>query len=118
MKLINLTPHQLNFYNAENHLCYTLPKNEELPIVRVQKQNHPVGELLVEGVPLPLAETAFGEIENLPAPQPDVLYIVSTLVLQAIKERYPDRQDFLALDDFVRDPGGNILGCRTLTRLK
>lgn len=118
MKLINLTPHALNFYNAAKELCYTLPKCEDLPTPRVQKQNHPIGELLVEGITLPLAETAFGEIEHLPAPQPDVLYIVSTLVLQAIKARYPERQDFLAPDDFVRDPGGNILGCRTLTRLR
>lgn len=47
-------------------------------------------------------------MENLPAPQPGVAYIVSRVVAEAAR----GRDDLFIVDDAVRDGEGRIVGAR------
>ena len=72
MKVVNLCPH-----------CVRLNNGMEFPpsgvVARVgTSYSEPIGELNIMKV-------EFGEIEGLPEPRPDTLYIVSGLVLQAAR---------------------------------
>lgn len=108
MKIVNLTPHDVHVYdeNAQN-IIRTYPASGT--VARVKSSTEIVGE--VDGVPV--ARTAFGEIEGLLEPQQDTKYIVSLLVLQAAAGK---RDDLLAPDtgpqSAVRDESGQIIGVR------
>lgn len=115
--LINLTPHDLDFFDKDNNFLLKLPKSAEMPTVRVNKTLEYLHDVDVENVVLPLYEAKFNDVENLPEPQEGTVYIVSNIALQAIREQYPDRNDFYAPDEPVRDEGGAIIGCRILTKL-
>ena len=63
-------------------------------------------------------KTVFGEIQNLPEPQPETLYIVSALVGAALKGA---REDVLLpgtgpQDSAVRDTEGRIVAVTRLVR--
>lgn len=62
---------------------------------------------------VPLARKRYGNVTGLPAPQKDVLYIVSTLVQQAC----PERSDLVSPDLVERDAEGRVTGCRGFYRL-
>jgi len=57
---------------------------------------------------IPVFITKFGDIQDLPAPQDDVIYIVSLLVKQDAK----DRDDLVSPGTLVRDDKGNPIGCK------
>jgi len=58
-------------------------------------------------------QTRFGEVFDLPDPQPDTIFVVSALVAQAV----PERQDVFIVDDAVRDDQGRIIGARALAHV-
>jgi hypothetical protein len=62
---------------------------------------------------IPIVRTEFGEVEGLPEPEENTVYIVSTLVLQALKG---SRADVVSPDtsptSAVRDANGKIIGVR------
>ena len=58
-------------------------------------------------------EKSFNEVEGLPEPQENTIYIVSALVAGAAK----DRDDLVIPNDIVRDDKGNIIGCKNLARI-
>jgi hypothetical protein len=58
-------------------------------------------------------QTQFGEVFDLPDPQPDTIFVVSALVAQAV----PERQDVFFVDDAVRDEQGRIIGARALAHV-
>jgi len=72
-----------------------------------------VDTITVDGVTIPVNRTRFGQVSDLPDPQPDTIYIVSSLVAQAV----PDRQDVFIVDDAVRDDQGRIIGARALAHV-
>lgn len=115
--LVNLTPHDLNFYAKDDRLIFTLAKSVELPPVRVKKSLDFLRTVTTSEVEIPLFQAKFNEVENLPPVKEDTCYIVSSLALQAIKEQHPSRSDIYAPDDPVRDNSGAIIGCRALTTL-
>lgn len=61
---------------------------------------------------IPVSETRFGEIMDLPEEKPGQFLIVSRLVMAAC----PDRKDLLVPDGIVRDEEGKIVGCTSLAR--
>ena len=63
-----------------------------------------------EGIEVPLTRTTFGEVQGLPDPADDTLYVVSRLVISAV----PDRTDLVSPDGAVRDDQGRIIGCTAL----
>jgi D-hexose-6-phosphate mutarotase len=108
MRLINLTPHPLTIrLDDENDLV--LPPSGQVARVAVeQAQVAAVGGI-------PIVATVFGAIEGLPAPEPGVLYITSSLVAQAAARE--GRVDVVAPDTgptAVRDTGGQIIAVRRL----
>jgi hypothetical protein len=108
MNIINLTPHDIKVYDAEGkNVIRTYPASDQ--VARVKSKAAVVGE--VDGIPV--VETRFSEITGLPDEQPDTVYIVSLLVLQAMEG---DRDDLIAPDtgpgSVVRDENGQIIGVR------
>lgn len=93
MRLINLTPHDINIIGGE-----TIKSSG---VVRLSVKTEVVGE--VNG--LPLTKKVFGEVEGLPEKEKGTLFIVSALVAGAV-----DRDD-LIVPNVVRDDKGRIIGC-------
>ena len=108
VNLINLTPHAINLMAGDATI--TVPPSGV--VARCTTTRTQVDVLTVDGVQIPVNSLSFGEVQGLPAPKPDTMYVVSSLVANAAK----DRQDLLTVDDAVRDAGGNIIGCRALAR--
>ena len=104
IEVINCTPHDINIIldNGENIVI------EASGIVaRVSTVLSPRGMI----GNIPLSETRFGEVENLPEPKYGTRYLVSRLVMEAC----PERSDLLVPGECVRDEEGKIIGCKTLS---
>jgi|LauGreDrversion4_2_1035121.scaffolds.fasta_scaffold169140_3 hypothetical protein len=105
MRIINATPHDVHLiYNGTKT---TFEKSGILP--RVNQTNLDLPTLDLDGILIPLKMSILGEIVDLPAPQDNVFYIVSLIVLEAGKK--VGRKDLLA-PDTLRDDKGNIIGCK------
>jgi hypothetical protein len=110
MKLINLTPHAVNIISGEKEIVVP-PAGT---VARVREIVQDVGTLVLEdGTEVPLRrKTLSSEIEGLPEPQPDTVYIVSFLAAQAAWSL--GRNDVVATGDPIRDGEGNIIGIKSL----
>lgn len=113
MRFVNLTPHAINIMGD---ISVTVgPSGQSL---RIATSMEPVGNH--DGVTLYRAK--YGAVElvdndtkavdpnGLPAVQDGVMYIVSGLVLDALK----DRPDVAAPGELVRDDKGQPVGCKGL----
>jgi hypothetical protein len=107
----NLTPHPLVVCDADGNACVTILPSGILP--RCQQTDRKVGELELEGVTVDIVETVFGEISDLPEPEPRVFLVVSAVTAQAAR----GRSDLLIPSDPVRDSEGRVIGCRRFARL-
>ena len=110
MKFVNLTPHTLNVVGDDgNTILFVAPSGT---VARVATQQTVVGN--VAGIDI--VRTVFGDVDGLPSPQNDVVYIVSTLVLQALKANGVVRDDVVAPDtspnSVVRNDDGIIIGVK------
>ena len=99
MKFINLTPHQIN---------ETVSGQSFAPSGNIARVAVSFEKIREEGK-IPLYSPTYGEIEGLPSPQPDTMYIVSGMVLAAAPA---DRADLVAPGDLVRDEKGQPVGCK------
>lgn len=106
MEIINLTPHEIKVLDAGNNLLHVIPS---AGLARCQVTRQQVGN--VNGIPV--NRTVFGEVEGLPEQQDDIIYVVSAIVAQAVK----NRDDVVIPDDAVRDEQGRIIGCRSFARV-
>ena len=112
MKLVNLTPHALNLMpEGPDGPTVTIPPSGQVARCAVDRVQ--VDTVAVDGITVPVNQTRFGQVSDLPDPQPDTIYIVSSLVAQAV----PDRPDVLIVDDAVRDDQGRIIGARALAHV-
>jgi hypothetical protein len=109
MRLINLTPHEITIVREDNKIV--LPPSGT--IARVATTRRVVTTIEVDGMTIPVHRVEFGQVENLPEPQPGTWYIVSAIVAQAA----PGRDDLVIPDDAVRDEQGRIVGARALARV-
>lgn len=105
MNIVNLTPHVVDIYPEPNKELHISPSG----VVARVKENRRILEL-VEGIEI--TETEYGEVTDLPKPQPETAFIVSSLVL----EHSPGRDDLLVPDGLVRDCAGRIIGCSKFAR--
>jgi len=108
-KLVNLTPHPLILVGEGGERVSIRPSGR---VARVETLTTLVEILEVEGVRVPLLETSYGEVEGLPNPAEDTLYVVSSIVRAAC----PHRRDLVSPTRLVRDEAGRIVGARALTR--
>ena len=105
-KIINLTPHDVNIVSEDKIITIEAFKI----VARCAQINQRIGEIETNKGSIPLSRTQFGEVENLPEQDEDVLYIVSRLV----KDACPERPDLLVPNEIVRDETGRIVGCESL----
>ncbi|MCL2009749.1 MAG: hypothetical protein FWG71_04290 [Synergistaceae bacterium] len=105
MPVINMTPHAVNVYDADDNNVLIYPRGESL--IRLAEQTTALGAL-EDGTPL--THTDFGEAVGLPEFKEGMYYIVSPIVKLAL----PDRADLLVPAGLVRDAEGRIIGCRSL----
>lgn len=107
MNFINLTPHVLNIYE-EDGKTLLMSIQPTAPAARCKQETVCVGNL----GGLPVYTMQFGEVENLPEPKENTVYIVSRLVAAA---RW--RDDVLCPGAAVRDERGRVVGCVGLSRV-
>jgi len=104
VRVVNCTPHVITLIGEDGEST-TFPPSGMVPRVAVTREP-------VDG-PLPMVRTTYGEVEGLPDPAPDTLYIVSNVVLTALGGSRPD---VIAPDtgphSAVRDEAGQIVGVR------
>lgn len=99
----NLTPHPIHVVDADGNVTRTFQSEG---LVRL-KANTVTAGFEVDGIPV--TTTQFGEAEGLPTFQEGTFLIVSQLVKSAL----PGRKDLVVPAEVVRDPNGNIVGCRS-----
>ena len=108
VEFINLTPHEVVIF-TENK-TYVIPPSGE--VLRLDNIKERVGNVL----DIPLYKITYGEIPELPPEKPNTYYIVSSMVLLALREKGVHRKDIVAPDTTnpVRDKDGKILGVKGL----
>lgn len=106
MNIVNLTPHEISFVLDDGRVV-KIPASGK--VARLTTSTQTVGQI----GEIPITETVFGEITDLPEPTPGEVYIVSSLVAG----RVPDRRDVFIPNESVRDDAGRIIGCRSLGRI-
>ena len=141
-KLINCTPHDIIIVTDEIYGDYISDPEENVfevneffviersgIVPRLKEKQEKVGEVKTTAtkqdeikedgydhgwnIHVDIMQKSFTEIEGLPEPQENTIYIVSALVAGAAK----DRDDLVVPNDIVRDDKGRIIGCRSLARI-
>ena len=107
MDIVNLTPHAVHIMDADNNVIRTIEPSKK--VARLKTTTVITG--CIDDIPI--TETVFGEVENLPQPKEDTVYIVSALIAQAAI----NRRDIFIPNESVRDNKGRIIGCRSLGRI-
>lgn len=104
MNFINLTPHELNILNDDEEEVLTIPPSGDTVRVDVTRQtvDH------VEGAPI--KKTEFGDVEGLPEPKEDTIYVVSGFV--GSHPDVSDRDDVVSPGQLVRDENGKPIGAK------
>ena len=114
LNIVNLTPHALNLMPAgPTGPVVTIPPSGQVARCVVDRVQVDTVTVTVDGISVPVNRTQFGAVTSLPDPQPDTIFIVSSVVAQAV----PDRPDVFIVDDAVRDEQGRIIGCRALAHI-
>ena len=106
MEFVNLTPHAITFVDEDGSVLRTIEPSGTL--ARVSTKTVSIGD--IDGIPV--TTTEFGEVEGLPEPEGNTVYIVSSLVAQRVH-----RWDVFIPNESVRDEHGRIIGCRSLGRI-
>jgi len=106
MKIINLTEHVLRIMTSNGKIISIPPSGN---VARVETEKKYVGKVMG----IELYHRPFGAVNGLPKPQKDVIYIVSTIVVQALRGA---RDDVYAPDELIRNGSGEIVACKGLAR--
>lgn len=109
MSIINLTPHELRLHDEDGRLVATVPPSGQ--IVRVRTRPVRIGQT-EEGVPMFV--TVYGDVEGLPEPKPNTIYVVSGLVRE--HPSVAARDDVFSPGRLLRDDAGRVVGAVGLTR--
>ena len=107
MNIINLTAHTINVFLEEKEIAFP-----SQGLARVKTEEKEVGKINS----IPVVKTVYTDVEGLPESQEDTIYLVSTLVLQALKANGINRTDCLApntgVSGAIRDDQGRIVGVK------
>jgi hypothetical protein len=109
---VNMTPHDINLLTTEGEEITTFPSEGK---IRLDKSSVTVGLFSIEGQTVELLRSSFvapiGHLKphpnGIPEPVEGTMFIVSALVANA----YPERTDFVMVENTVRDDNGRIIGC-------
>lgn len=115
MNIINCTPHTINLVSGEAEWAFP-PSGHVARCAMTRTQTDGLwsgGEHVADRNVIPVNRVGYGPVEGLPDPSPGTVYLVSSLVAQAV----PDRLDVLVPDDTIRDETGRIVGCRAFAKI-
>lgn len=101
VRLINLTPHDLSVHHDGGIL--KIPKSGYVARVSEEKA-------ICAGILQPTYTIAYGDIE-VPEPVNGYVFVVSSIVLNALIEKNIDRDDVFAVGSPIRDGDGKPIGC-------
>lgn len=117
IKIVNLTPHTINLYRGD--LVIEIPPSGTVARVSEKQilRHSDVGE--IAGTAGEITKTrvdfylrVFGDVEGIPDPADNVMYVVSSIVAARASHRY----DLIIPNDLVRDDRGRVIGCRSFTQ--
>jgi len=119
MQLINLTPHPIDFVHENGKVMATIPSCAKEQCARVLAETvhvHNIEAKVFNGnndviFDIPVSETKFGVIQNLPEEREKTVYIVSRMVAEAAKER----NDLAIVNETVRDSNCKIVGAKSIS---
>ena len=100
MKIVNLTPHTINYSDGDASLVLDSAGEARCAVTR---------QPVASSAPVKLCRTTYGTVTGLPVPVDGTIYVVSLLVRQAC----PDRQDLCSPGELIRDPSGRVVGCKS-----
>ena len=106
INIVNLTPHPVTIEKKDGTQMVIKPSGI---IPRAKQTEKAMGE--IDGVPV--IKMSFGEVENMPAPKANTIFVVSAITAQALKGRY----DVFVPARPIRDKQGRIIGCEALARV-
>jgi len=110
VEIVNLTPHEVNLYLGNGEVISYPPANKEAP-ARAAMNTKIIGYLNINNQSIPITRNTYGELENVPPPSPNKLFIVSALAAQAA----PWRKDLIIPSDPVRNEKNQIVGCKSFS---
>jgi hypothetical protein len=110
VEIRNHTPHPVKILDHNNNVVRVIEPSGTF--ARLAESTRPAGD--VDGIPL--AETTYGQLTGVPAPEPGVVHIVPLVTALAVRASGDTRQDLLVPADQVRE-GGTVVGCRGLARV-
>ena len=99
VNLVNLTPHAVNFITADGVQVNVAPEG-----IIARLEQHDVLSRWIGRIPV--YKTEYGQVQNLPDPQPDTIYIVSGMVLNKVN----GRDDVLSPGSLIRNDEGQVIG--------
>jgi hypothetical protein len=102
-QLRNLTPHRMELHAAGGLVRVLEPESRW---ARATEAFTPTGRL--PGWDVEVGRMRYGLVRDLPDPEPCVYLVVSQVVVQACR----GRSDLLVPVDLVRNPAGEVIGCR------
>lgn len=108
MEFINLTPHDVRIMSEGKEEVF-IPASGQCARCEVKE------ELCGYIDNIAIYHTSYGKVQDLPEPKEGVYYLVSTIVAKACKGQ---RDDLLVPFDFIRDESGNIIGCKSLSKVQ
>jgi hypothetical protein len=106
IEIVNLMPYKIAFAGSDGIPIRTVEPSGK--IARVQASNVAISE--IDGIQI--MKTQFGEIKDLPDPEPGKIFIVSSFVA----ERVTEREDIFIPDEIIRDNNESI--CRGLCKIE
>ena len=104
MQFINLTSHTIN----EIITGLAIPPSGRVARVKASTIKS------AEHAGVPIYSSTFGDVEGLPEPKPDVIYIVSALALNAVPT---NRTDVVSPGSLQRNEHNQPIGCCGFRRL-
>lgn len=111
MRILNLTPHELVFVSADKQQRY--PVKPSGIVDRVAAHTEKIGSITTDdGFTIPITTTVFGQVEHLPEPETNTVFVVSSLVAGRV-----DRKDVFIPNESIRDDKGHIIGCLSLGKI-
>ena len=128
MEIINLTPHDINFYEEEHTQkikgCYyiipgalpyhTIPASGVTARAAQTEENLPAIDC--NGVRVPLLQMTYGDPVNLPEPEKGKAYVVSALTVAAAKAAKRSTSDLYVVARTVRNEVGAVIGACALSK--
>jgi len=115
MRVVNLTPHAINVRPDGASANLVIQPSGQVALVTSTQVV--LGNISIMGFSVPIIGTTYGEIECLPEPAPDTVYIVSGLVMAALKG---SRQDVIQPDTspsgVIRNSEGQIVAVKGFQR--